>query len=285
MHFYSLIKKSRSLLFFLLLAFISQIFFGYKIYDSIVLSVGYSIGLFIFISIAYSIVYSQASTTIQTEKINHKRYQCFVIIGAILLNFFILSGQFSKDTFLFKLSKPIRHFFFESVGVLHFNPTITSIIVNNITAVILPLSLLLLVKARLSKNVFNKEHIRILTGLFLLYLPVIIFSGKSLYQVLSYLPVYLFLAAIPEEILYRGLLQTRLESVLQNPVNAIVLSSFIFGLMHLPINIKMYGNLMGFAGCIGNNAFGGLFIGYLYYKTRSIWVVILFHLISGVALS
>ncbi len=183
-----------------------------------------------------------------------------------------------------KLSEPIRYFFYETIMKLGFSSTANSIIVNNVVAVIIPLSLLLIFVKQTKEFYIDKLNIKILIFLTLLYLPIIIFGQKPINEIATELSIYLIIAVIPEEFLFRGFLQSRLESAFKNPVNAILLASLIFGLIHLPINIKMYGETVGIAVCIGSNAFGGLFIGYLFYKTRSIWTVIIFHLISGIAL-
>lgn len=282
-HFYSLAKKEFALLIFLVAAIVSQIIFGLYLFDNFALSIGYSLGLFLFVSIAYSIIFMLSDKP--PKKNDKNSLQLVIVSGAVALNFLILSGQFSKESHLFRISEPVRKFFFGILERFGFSPTINSIIINNLTAVFIPILLLMLLKKIDIKAGFKKPELKIITLLFLLYLPIILFGEKSLEQVIYYLPVYLFIAAIPEEILFRGLLQTKLENRFGKPVNAIILASIIFGLMHLPVNIKMYGNLVGVASCIGNNAFGGLLIGYLYHRTRSIETAILFHLISGIALS
>lgn len=254
-------------------------------FDSILLGVLYSLGTFLIVSIAYSIVYSMSDNKKEKRTYNHPWIQLAVIGGGIVLNFLILSSQFSKSSLLYTISEPIRIFFFENVGTLGLSQEINSIIVNNLTAVIIPSTILIFFTQNIKQLTIRKREIKILGLLFLLYLPIILFGGKSIEKILTELPIYLFIAAIPEEVLFRGLLQSRLQSLCLKPINAILLASLVFGLMHLPINMKLYGNWLGLATCIGNNAFGGLLIGYLFYKTRSLSVVIIFHVISGIALT
>lgn len=51
--------------------------------------------------------------------------------------------------------------------------------------------------------------------------------------------VYFFFGAgLPEEFLFRAILQTRVESLIKNPIWALYLAAFIFGASHLPINLS-----------------------------------------------
>ncbi|HZQ09799.1 MAG TPA: CPBP family intramembrane glutamic endopeptidase [Anaerolineae bacterium] len=45
-------------------------------------------------------------------------------------------------------------------------------------------------------------------------------------------------AGLPEEFLFRGILQPRLESLLKSPVWGLYLASLMFGMSHLPINLS-----------------------------------------------
>lgn len=51
--------------------------------------------------------------------------------------------------------------------------------------------------------------------------------------------VFFFLGAgLPEEFLFRGILQTRLEALVKNPVWGLYLAALVFGVSHLPINLS-----------------------------------------------
>lgn len=51
--------------------------------------------------------------------------------------------------------------------------------------------------------------------------------------------VYFYLGAgLPEELFFRGILQTRLEALLRNPIWGLYIASFVFGASHLPINLS-----------------------------------------------
>lgn len=69
----------------------------------------------------------------------------------------------------------------------------------------------------------------------------------------------------------------------RDPATAIVVASLAFGLMHLPINTLNYGLLTGLSFCIGINAVGGCFLGYLYHRTGSLTLVVFIHYWSGLA--
>lgn len=283
-HFFSIAKSELWVSVYLIIAIICQIIFGFHLYNNIFLAISYSIGIFVFISIAFSIVFNSVKNPSSKIVFRNNDIQLFIIGIIVVLYFLILSGQFPETNLLNKLSEPIRHFFYETIMKFGFSSTANSIIVNNVVAVIIPLLLLLIFTKQAKEFYIDKLNFKILIFLTFLYLPIIIFGQKPINEIVAEIPIYLFIAAIPEEFLFRGLLQSRLESTFEKPVNAILLASVVFGLIHLPINIKMYGETVGIATCIGNNAFGGLFIGYLFYKTRSIWTVIIFHIISGIAL-
>ena len=281
----SVIKEETVLSIYLFIAFLSQIIFYNHLFDNIIMSVIYSIGVFIFVSFAYSIIYYNAEKNSQKIKFNSKFLQIFVIVFAILLHFVITSGQLPTDNVLNNITEPIRQSLYSIIQGFGLSDTLTSILVINSFAVVIPFMVLLLLDKNINSIFLSRINFKVLLLLCILYLPIIVFGQKSWVQIFQYLPVYLLIAAIPEEFLYRGLFQNSLEQYFKNPLNAIVLASLVFGLMHLPINIKMYGTFVGVAACIGSNAFGGILIGYLYYKTRSIWTIIIFHLISGIALS
>ena len=237
-HFYSMAKNEFLISVYLIIAIISQIIFGFHIYGNVFLAISYSIGVFIFISIAFSIVFNSSESTSSKIIFRNNDIQLLIIGIIVVLYFLILSGQFPQTNLLNKLSEPIRYFFYETIINFGFSSSINSIIVNNVIAVIIPLLILLIFTKQAKEFYINKLNIKILILLTLLYLPIIIFGQKPINEIVAELPIYLFIAAIPEEFLFRGFLQSRLESAFKNPVNAILLASVIFGLIHLPINCK-----------------------------------------------
>lgn len=79
---------------------------------------------------------------------------------------------------------------------------------------------------------------------------------------------FIIIAPIFEEILMRGII---LEGFLNRykPATAIIISSIMFGAMHL--------NIFQFV----NATIGGLFLGVIYYKTRSLVLCIVAHMINN----
>lgn len=73
------------------------------------------------------------------------------------------------------------------------------------------------------------------------------------------------LPALGEELIFRGILQQKLEEATRNPIAAIWLAGFIFSAFHLQ-----------FAGLIPR-FFLGVGLGYLFYWTQSLWTPIIAH--------
>lgn len=90
---------------------------------------------------------------------------------------------------------------------------------------------------------------------------------------------------IPEELAYRGVIFSRLMPWLGRPGNSLAISSMVFGLSHVPSYLAA-GFSPGLALAIGLFGLGpGLLLGYVFYRTRSIWPGAIWHTsISGVAL-
>ena len=85
---------------------------------------------------------------------------------------------------------------------------------------------------------------------------------------LGFLSVAIF-APIVEELLFRGTLEEKFLQQGYSPTKAIIISSLIFGLIHLnPVQIP-------FAFCIGS------VFGWLYYKTRSVVPGIIGHFLNN----
>lgn len=93
-------------------------------------------------------------------------------------------------------------------------------------------------------------------------------SGLGLVLLITNL---LFIAPISEEIALRGIVYTRVEKT-TNPVVAIIVSSLLFGLMHI-----MAG---GIVLVIGATLMGVVF-GFIYYKTNSLLVCFIAHSIAN----
>jgi membrane protease YdiL (CAAX protease family) len=77
------------------------------------------------------------------------------------------------------------------------------------------------------------------------------------------------LPAIGEELVFRGLLQNKLESATKNAHLAIWISAIIFGAFH-----------MQFYGVVPRIMLGALF-GYIYVFSRNIWYPIIAHFVNN----
>ena len=90
---------------------------------------------------------------------------------------------------------------------------------------------------------------------------------------------------IPEELAYRGVIFSRLMPWLGRPGNSLVISSMVFGLFHVPSYLAAgYSLWLGLAIALFGLA-PGLLLGYVFYRTRSIWPGAIWHTsFSGVGL-
>jgi membrane protease YdiL (CAAX protease family) len=88
--------------------------------------------------------------------------------------------------------------------------------------------------------------------------------------------------AIPEEFIFRGVLVSRLVALLRNPGAALVLSSVVFSLFHIPSALSQPGHppwwllVPGLLVSPGPQP-TGLIWGYLCYRAGSIWPGVLWH--------
>ena len=81
----------------------------------------------------------------------------------------------------------------------------------------------------------------------------------------------LVIAPIAEEIALRGIVYTRVEKT-TNAVTAIIISSILFGLMHL-----MAGGIVLVIGAV----LMALIFGYIFYKFKSLWICIIAHAVAN----
>lgn len=99
-----------------------------------------------------------------------------------------------------------------------------------------------------------------------------------LYKTLGIFFIHLFINALPEELFYRGYLLPRLEIILGNTVNALVITSILFNAGHIPYAV--YNGMTISHALLSVFSMGcptGLIWGYLYLRTRSIIPGVLWH--------
>ncbi len=92
-------------------------------------------------------------------------------------------------------------------------------------------------------------------------------SDLSTFNLLMLSIVMIFFVGLVEEIIFRSILQNRLQIALGN-LSGLIITSILFGLMHTG-----YGSM----GEVLYASFVGIFVGYLFYKTRSLPLVAMIH--------
>lgn len=97
---------------------------------------------------------------------------------------------------------------------------------------------------------------------------------------------YLIIIGLTEEIIFRGFIQTRIYGIVKKPIKAILLTAFMFMIMHIPF--QMGAAHMGFFEYIANNfitlifTFGWhLVFNFMYSKYNSIVGPTVFHAIMN----
>lgn len=93
-------------------------------------------------------------------------------------------------------------------------------------------------------------------------------------------------AGLAEEFLFRGLVQSRLESLTKSPAWGAFLGAFVFGLSHLPIDL--YGAGISHWQIAVENAFTfqmgiGLALGFAFQRSRNLWPLTLIHALIDAA--
>jgi membrane protease YdiL (CAAX protease family) len=109
-------------------------------------------------------------------------------------------------------------------------------------------------------------------------------SGELVVRVVIGIVLPLFMAGIPEEVVYRGILQTRLEKLLGR-VPAICVTAVMFAAWHLPSRYLLSKGVEGSAGDLGSVLIGtgipvfvvGLIFGLLWDRYRSLLPLIAAH--------
>ncbi len=97
----------------------------------------------------------------------------------------------------------------------------------------------------------------------------VITSRRSSWDLISNLLVLAVLAGICEEFFFQGALQPLLTRWVNNPHIGILLTAFIFSVLHF----QFYGFIPRFAL--------GVYLGYLFYWGRSLWLPILAHVLHN----
>lgn len=94
-------------------------------------------------------------------------------------------------------------------------------------------------------------------------------SQRSSWDLISNIMVFAVLAGICEEFLFQGALQPLMMKWTKNPHVGILLTAFIFSVLHF----QFYGFIPRFML--------GVYLGYLFYWSRSLWLPILAHILHN----
>jgi membrane protease YdiL (CAAX protease family) len=133
---------------------------------------------------------------------------------------------------------------------------------------------------------FTRTQLGLTFNKLILYVPLSLFLGVvlgageyliigthnlipdlSVFNIIKLSIVMIFFAGLVEELIFRSILQTRLQIVLGDK-KGLILMAILFGLMH-----SGYGSFIE----VLYASFVGLFIGLLFYRTRSLPLVMMIH--------
>ncbi len=116
----------------------------------------------------------------------------------------------------------------------------------------------------------------------LLYISAFVFTkGISLKSMATLLTVTVW-PAFGEEFLYRGILQQALLGMVKKPITAIIITSVLFAVSHIPIYVFAASGsvILGWSALLPI-MLTSFFWGYGYYRTGVLWPWILIHAISN----
>ena len=292
-------KETPALLIILSLCVLSQIIVGYHFYNSVVVSVLFPVGNLIFLMITATATLFFSNSQNRALNLKHPLLQTIFISFALVIVFFWFLGQFPNsvisNNYITTTVSNIIHlmsgFLIDRISYFFKAVNLNSDIIQNFSVGLRQIFMLVIFPFVLLSpflnfsNNFKNKHFnwKLMAVLLLIYVPFVFFNKKPFSYLLLYLITYI-LIAFSEEYFFRVLLQTRLEAIFNNKLNCIAFASFLFGIIHFPINSRMYGWPLSIAFCLGINAFGGLIYGYIYYKTRSLCLVTIVHAWSGTIL-
>lgn len=97
-----------------------------------------------------------------------------------------------------------------------------------------------------------------------------------------YLSLMLIMAGFTEEFFFRGILQNLLQQRVKYRMNAVVITSILFGLYHIPFALFLWENTLGnlllsLAVVFTEQTVAGILYGGLYSRSRTLWCSIIIH--------
>lgn len=102
---------------------------------------------------------------------------------------------------------------------------------------------------------------------YLIIQPRPLIPDLSPVNLLELIIIMIFVVSLIEELIFRGIIQTRLEEFL-GPAGGVLLASLLFGIMH-----SSYGTLYE----IAYTFLAGGILGYFFYRTKSLSLVVMVH--------
>ena len=182
---------------------------------------------------------------------------------------------------LFRIGQYANVYALPTVSVVNLRDVMETIVPKLIEMVMLPLALWLAMGYRPRDLGLRSKRFDWVPAL--LPMAALLFMGLSNKPPLEWWnrAVYFFLGAgVPEEFLFRGLVQTRLEALLKNPVWGLYLAAFVFGASHLPINLSTARPdnwISAFESAFTFQLSVGFALGYAYQRVRSLPPLMIIH--------
>lgn len=145
-------------------------------------------------------------------------------------------------------------------------------LINNVLLrLVLPILLLLLLRYPWKDLGFHFRNIWVVAPFLVLLIISVITSGEFSRRLPLFL-IGIIYPALTEEFLYRGWMQRSVQSYL-GPTAAILISALFFSFLHVPVYFLEYTgqNLYGLILSIIDLFIAGLFYGYIFRRTGSLW--------------
>lgn len=262
-------KMSTSLLSFLALCLIGQVYIGNSILNN-------SWGLLLYpcSSFLFGFIYFYATKHFPDEKrsLFQSKSSYFALVTSLFITSFWFLSLLAQVKSLEISSNPITN------AIINLLTSFGNY--QNIFLALVALVIFFLIKRNELKSLIYIDRKIIVSTLLisLAYILLALLLGHNFKDFFSRYWEYLIIAGIPEEVIFRYLMLGGLLSLgYFSSIGCIIISAIIFGLFHLPINIESMGIVNGVVFCIVGNAFGGLLFGYFFYKTRSLLALIFLH--------
>ncbi|WP_252244462.1 MULTISPECIES: type II CAAX endopeptidase family protein [unclassified Clostridium] len=104
-----------------------------------------------------------------------------------------------------------------------------------------------------------------------------------------YLPIMMIMAGFTEEFFFRGILQNILQQRVRYRINAVIITSILFGLYHIPFALFLWENtsgnlLLSLSVVFTEQTVAGILYGGLYSKSRTLWYPIIIHSFNNMIL-